>query len=1191
MKDFMKKFLAVMTAVALAACSLSVSAFADENGQETGGLIAEESGSGEEIDLEEDYLDPFPRSIRVVSSPDQKEYVRYTKNISPAGLRLEITMSDGSLVAWPEDDLYYNFAVGDYYLDFDLDRLDTEGILVVNCEDASAEIGFTVVENPIASVEVLTLPYIHEYMMGDSEYFHEEDGELRFNPYHLSGITFRVTYTDTALSPQVFNYDEDTDERGRIGGYFCFNDSPDPVTGAGDYVSYLSYNGVLAPYTLTITESPVERIEIINAPARTEYIISDPDFFSPDGSYFDPCDLEGLEFEAFFRDGTSRVFGHNDIDENGLFDGLSWRLRTDGYSFAAGDHVKVTFTCCGASAFYYVDIIESPVERIEITHAPDRTEFIYGDPEFFYEEDGEMRIMPWDNEGLEFTVYYKEGDPVSYSGQDCENGRYGGYDLEYLYDETDFAVGEPFEVTLRYLGATASYTVNIVENPIASIEITQAPVHEYFFGDYRYFYHDDGKWGFVPDDLTGLEFTVNYTDGTSTVFSISDADEYGIIDGKRYETRFDSEDFAIGVPFTVTFTYGGRSDTYEVSILPSPVDHIEIVSAPVHDYVIGEHEYWWEDWVTATQSSQLILHPTDITGLEIDVYLTSDLSHPVRYTWEDEVDSGFAGEPYLINCVYDSYEDGFQFQTGEVQVEFEYMGSLAYYTVTLKENPISNITITQAPSRVYMLGESGYFRVDDWGDMVFEPSDLTGLEFTVDYRDPERESEHLTWEDIENGEINGVPVVWFVAQSSIITEPGSVDVCINYGGWVAQYTVTVIANTIDHIEVVTAPARVYTIGEDFYFTDNGDGTVNFAPVSLEGLEMDIYYLSDMEHPVRITSSDIVDGMYDGHRISPLYYDEISYSEGDFEVEIEYCGHTDKYTVRLTASQPTHLEAASLTVTSDLSMQFYVKAEEGSGVPVMYVTCAGETEELTGTYDSAGDTYIFDFTGIGAQFMTEPLTADVEMNGNIVDTKSFSVRSYCDSLFNSTADELGITAEKFAAMKTVLADMLDYGARVQELTGYRTDDLADALSWVAEAKSPESSAPDSDYTVIKASGSDRIGSAFVALSNRFMLGFKFTVSSADRLIVTDGVTEQIFMTADLTAQDGVYKVLTADMDAEQFGTVYTVRLTDGSAVYSELTYSVNSYLNAKWNDDDNALVGVVRAMSRFGGSSAGYAATP
>ena len=224
-------------------------------------------------------------------------------------------------------------------------------------------------------------------------------------------------------------------------------------------------------------------------------------------------------------------------------------------------------------------------------------------------------------------------------------------------------------------------------------------------------------------------------------------------------------------------------------------------------------------------------------------------------------------------------------------------------------------------------------------------------------------------------------------------------------------------------------------------------------------------------------------------------------------------------------------------------------------------------------------------------MTEPLTADVEMNGNIVDTKSFSVRSYCDSLFNSTADELGITAEKFAAMKTVLADMLDYGARVQELTGYRTDDLADALSWVAEAKSPESSAPDSDYTVIKASGSDRIGSAFVALSNRFMLGFKFTVSSADRLIVTDGVTEQIFMTADLTAQDGVYKVLTADMDAEQFGTVYTVRLTDGSAVYSELTYSVNSYLNAKWNDDDNALVGVVRAMSLFGGSSAGDAATP
>ena len=51
----------------------------------------------------------------------------------------------------------------------------------------------------------------------------------------------------------------------------------------------------------------------------------------------------------------------------------------------------------------------------------------------------------------------------------------------------------------------------------------------------------------------------------------------------------------------------------------------------------------------------------------------------------------------------------------------------------------------------------------------------------------------------------------------------------------------------------------------------------------------------------------------------------------------------------------------------------------------------------------------------------------------------NTKSYLNTLSQSAA-ELGMSAEKYAAMRTLIADMLEYGAKAQVYLNYKTDSL-------------------------------------------------------------------------------------------------------------------------------------------------------
>ena len=79
-------------------------------------------------------------------------------------------------------------------------------------------------------------------------------------------------------------------------------------------------------------------------------------------------------------------------------------------------------------------------------------------------------------------------------------------------------------------------------------------------------------------------------------------------------------------------------------------------------------------------------------------------------------------------------------------------------------------------------------------------------------------------------------------------------------------------------------------------------------------------------------------------------------------------------------------------------------------------------------------YVVEFAGLVAKQMTDKVTIQIyDANGNVFDTFTTSIREYAMNRLEASGSE---------AFKTLVVDMLIYGAIAQEQFGYNTDDLAD-----------------------------------------------------------------------------------------------------------------------------------------------------
>lgn len=293
-----------------------------------------------------------------------------------------------------------------------------------------------------------------------------------------------------------------------------------------------------------------------------------------------------------------------------------------------------------------------------------------------------------------------------------------------------------------------------------------------------------------------------------------------------------------------------------------------------------------------------------------------------------------------------------------------------------------------------------------------------------------------------------------------------------------------------------------------------------------------------------------------------------------------------------------IKTVSLSLESSITMNFKVLKSAVADFENPYVVFNCEGDELTVTdYTEQGDYYVFSYPGISPQLMNDNVVAVLHAEHNGIDytspEKVMSVRTYAYTMLDR------YNSDNYAKLRTLLVDLLNYGAASQKYIGYQTNNLVNAdltdeqMSWGTNTTPTFENIRNYNYKTINNSTSKWVGSGLV-LNNSVMVRAKFTADNIENKTVkiTCGKGEFTYSKDDFVKdKDGNYyvycnEIFANEMSEEILLTVYN----NGVQCSNTMRFSIESY--AKLVHDNyagNALDELTTAMMRYGNSAKAYGA--
>ncbi len=274
-----------------------------------------------------------------------------------------------------------------------------------------------------------------------------------------------------------------------------------------------------------------------------------------------------------------------------------------------------------------------------------------------------------------------------------------------------------------------------------------------------------------------------------------------------------------------------------------------------------------------------------------------------------------------------------------------------------------------------------------------------------------------------------------------------------------------------------------------------------------------------------------------------------------------------------------IKGATLNIGSSLTLDYY--ATVSSGTPTMrFTTSNGRVTTVDGTLENG--TYKFAYTGINPQCMTENIKAELIVDGNVLDTKAeYSVKAYADNLAKKNASDLGYTTTQVKALRTLLANMLAYGAEAQKYQGYYTEFLANDLSWVNVYLNSFAAPLGVREIEGNTDANNKVKALGLNMANVNRIYFKFVVETGS-IVKLNGNTVDL---TELKKDNGAYVLYTDGIKATEFDKVYTITIEKDGNVISTVRYNVNAYIAQKYNAGtaDN----ITKALYNYGTSAEKY----
>lgn len=344
-------------------------------------------------------------------------------------------------------------------------------------------------------------------------------------------------------------------------------------------------------------------------------------------------------------------------------------------------------------------------------------------------------------------------------------------------------------------------------------------------------------------------------------------------------------------------------------------------------------------------------------------------------------------------------------------------------------------------------------------------------------------------------------------------------------------------------ETVTAGAAVPALGHNYTYTDDGNGTTHTVSCS------------------RCDYSAAENHAYVGGTC--------------------VCGAAE-------VVETLQLVSASPVLNDKIDMIYAAEVPESYSNPYVVFTFNGATATVTEYTTDENGRLCFVFADINPQCIGDDISATLYATKNgvqeSVSVTGYSVRDYC---VNKLADNT-----ISASLRSLLSDLLAYGAAAQTYMNYKTNDLVTSGAINDPTYSTFSDLSGNAASFEGTAASDLCWtSASLTLTSSVAMNFRFCAESTENLSVTVSVNGRSQTFTSFTAVGGgIYEVSFTGIEADEFAENVTASFArNGAPVGNTLTYSVNAYVQSKQADGSAALQALVKALYNYGASAAAFVA--
>lgn len=404
-----------------------------------------------------------------------------------------------------------------------------------------------------------------------------------------------------------------------------------------------------------------------------------------------------------------------------------------------------------------------------------------------------------------------------------------------------------------YSGTSASFKVKVTETVgIASATVTQYPFDMTCVEDYES----------RTANLNGLEMTFTTTEGEEMSWAYGDYPYVGDFVITYYDYEVGEDGY-----FYVDVKCGGEAVRLQYTIVENPVESIEYHSKK--DIVLYENCGGYDLYDKYVYNYEF---PSDAVfvinfkdGTSVKCEKGEEVNGEVLYTYTNQYEN-----PWSVGTNY---------------VYATYMGIETAIPVYVKSCPFKSITINSTPSREYILGDEKYGYYNANNKYIFEPTDITGLSFTVVYEDGRKELFNDMDFDIENQTIAGIP---YSFDENWAVRPNTVLATLHFMGAEIKYNVNVVESPLKYFEMTWYPEL--TDYEDRYepVFDGMEFTLTFKDGTKETVVLsdeNTSYGTDGWLSYEISVGDYTIEVYQGWN----EYDEIIYGFSCLGKWIDYEG--------------------------------------------------------------------------------------------------------------------------------------------------------------------------------------------------------------------------------------------------------------------------------------------------------------